>query len=81
MAQFSYRLAVLPQHLHGRVNATMRCLMWGATPIGAVLGGALIGVIGARQTLWLCAAGFILPQFLVLLTPGIRTLPEPANAD
>ncbi|MFK0253899.1 MFS transporter [Streptomyces sp. NPDC090445] len=81
VAQFSYRLAVLPQHLHGRVNATMRFLMWGATPIGAVLGGALVGVIGARQTLWICAIGFILPQLLVILTPGIRTLPEPVRAE
>ncbi|WP_432185175.1 MFS transporter [Streptomyces tendae] len=81
VAQFSYRLKVLPQHLHGRVNATMRFLMWGATPIGAVLGGALIEVIGARQTLWLVAIGFTLPQLLIVLTPGIRTLPEPASAD
>ncbi|WP_229859825.1 hypothetical protein [Streptomyces anandii] len=81
VTRFSYRLAVLPPHLHGRVNAIMRFLMWGATPIGAVPGGALIGVIGARQTLWLCAAGFIVPQLLVVLTPGLRTLAEPAEAD
>ncbi|MEV6007962.1 MFS transporter [Streptomyces sp. NPDC051976] len=78
VAQFSYRMAVLPQHLHGRVNATMRFLMWGATPIGALSGGALLEGIGARHTLWVCAAGFVLPQLLVLVTPGLRALPEPA---
>lgn len=42
--------AVAPELL-GRVNATMRFLIMGLTPLGAVVGGVLGDAIGARWTL------------------------------
>ncbi|MGN9838999.1 MFS transporter [Nonomuraea sp. H19] len=41
VAQLSYRQRVTPEHLLGRVNASMRFLMWGASPLGGLAGGAL----------------------------------------
>src|SRR5207247_1522921 len=49
--QVSLRQAVTPDRLQGRMNATMRFLVWGTIPIGALLGGALGGQIGCRPTL------------------------------
>ncbi|WP_246508808.1 MFS transporter [Nonomuraea endophytica] len=41
ITQVSYRQRTTPEHLLGRVNASMRFLMWSAVPIGGLLGGAL----------------------------------------
>ena len=49
--QVSYRQAVIDVHLQGRVNATMRTLVWGTLPLGALAGGYLAGAIGVRQTI------------------------------
>ncbi|WP_157250890.1 MFS transporter [Nonomuraea typhae] len=46
--QLSYRQRTTPEHLLGRVNASMRFLMWSALPIGGLLGGALGEWAGAR---------------------------------
>src|SRR5947199_1321622 len=37
----SLRQAIVPLRLHGRMNATMRFLVWGTIPLGALTGGLL----------------------------------------
>ena len=49
----SLRQRLCPEHLLGRVNATMRFLMMGLFPLGALLGGVLGELAGPRATLWL----------------------------
>ena len=39
--QVSLRLTITADRMRGRVNATMRFVMWGVTPIGALVGGFL----------------------------------------
>jgi MFS family permease len=46
------RQRLCPPHLLGRVNATLRFLIMGMFPLGALLGGALGEFIGLRATLW-----------------------------
>jgi MFS family permease len=66
VAQVSLRQAICPPELLGRMNATMRFLVWGPMPIGALIGGALGGVIGLRPTLWVAAiAGLVSPLFVI----------------
>ncbi|MFG3256883.1 MFS transporter [Streptomyces sp. NPDC048172] len=60
VAQVSYRQAVCPEALLGRMNATLRFMVWGSMPLGALAGGALASAAGPRTALWLCAAGFLL---------------------
>jgi predicted MFS family arabinose efflux permease len=49
----------------GRMNATMRFMVWGPMPIGALIGGALGAGIGLRPTLWVGAiAGLVSPLFV-----------------
>jgi MFS family permease len=69
----SVRQALTPDRLQGRVNATMRFIAGGALPIGAVLGGALGGVIGLPWTLVVAEFGMLL-AFLWLLLSAVRTL-------
>jgi MFS family permease len=51
------RQTTTPEHLLGRVNATMHVIGRGAIPFGAVAGGMLGGAIGVRPTLLVAAVG------------------------
>jgi len=57
VVQFSYRIALIPDALQGRVNSTFRLLAFGFQPLGAAISGVLIerfGVLTAVVlfTLW-----------------------------
>lgn len=77
VAQVSFRQTVCPPELLGRMNATMRFLVWGTLPLGALAGGAVADAAGPRTALWVCAAGFLLVPVPLLLSPlrGLRDLP------
>lgn len=77
VAQVSFRQALCPPRLLGRMNATMRFLVWGTMPVGGLLGGALGTWIGLRPTLWVTAVGSVLAVGWVLASPlrGMRDLP------
>lgn len=51
VVQFSYRLALIPERLQGRVNSTFRLLAYGLQPIGAALSGILLAIIGTDNTI------------------------------
>ena len=53
----TFRQRMAPAHLLGRVNATMRFLILGLMPVGALIGGALGSTIGVRNTLWFGCVG------------------------
>jgi len=78
----SVRQALAADHLQGRVNATMRFMGGGMQPIGALLGGALGGVIGLPLTLVLASVGMLLAFLWLLLSPvrALRMLPATDSA-
>jgi MFS family permease len=55
IAQVSLRQAITPDHFLGRMNATMRFLVWGTIPIGSLIGAGLSGVVGVQGTVWISA--------------------------
>jgi hypothetical protein len=57
----------------GRMNATMRFMVWGTMPIGAFVGGVLGRTIGLRPTLWIGAIGGFLSFIPPLFSP-VRSL-------
>jgi MFS family permease len=73
ITQVSLRQAITPQRLLGRMNATMRFVVWGTIPLGAFAGGVLGTWIGLRPTLWVAAAGTLLSALPVTLS-GVRRL-------
>ncbi|MFI6447187.1 MFS transporter [Kitasatospora sp. NPDC050543] len=77
VAQVSFRQVICPPELLGRMNATMRFLVWGTLPLGALAGGAIATAAGPRAALWVCAAGFLAVPLPLLLSPlrGLRDLP------
>lgn len=56
VVQFSYRLALIPDALQGRVNSTFRLLAFGFIPIGAAVSGFLLERIGTAATVGAFAA-------------------------
>ena len=74
VAQVSYRQAVTPPHLLGRMNASTRFIVWGVMPLGALAGGGLATVIGVRPTMYVAAAGGSLAVLWVIASPlfGLR---------
>jgi MFS family permease len=76
--QVGLRQAITPLRMQGRMNATMRFMVWGTIPIGAFLGGVLGNTIGLKATLWVSAIGSLLPFLPVLFSPvrSLQTIPE-----
>jgi MFS family permease len=78
ITQVSLRQAITPDRVQGRMNATMRTIVWGTIPIGSVVGGILGTVIGVVPTI-------VLGGFISLLAAGwilagpirIRVQPDP----
>jgi MFS family permease len=79
--QLSLRQAITPHRLQGRVNATVRFVAWGATPIGGLTGGLLGQAIGLRPTLLASAAGASLAFLWLFLSPVRRLREPPAPPD
>jgi MFS family permease len=77
--QVSYRQAICPPRMQGRMNATVRFLVWGTIPIGNVVGGIIASTFGVHETIWLAAVLGFVPAIFPLLSPvrKLRVMPEP----
>jgi len=75
----SFQQAVTPDRLLGRLNATIRFIVWGVIPLGSLTGGALASLIGLRPTLWVGAIGGSL-SFLPLLLSPVRSIGDMESA-
>lgn len=76
VAQVTYRQRITPAPLLGRMNASVRFLVWGTMPVGALLGGLLGERIGLVATLWTALAVEALGVLPVLLSPLVRSGPS-----
>ncbi|MEQ0564631.1 MFS transporter [Amycolatopsis sp. NEAU-NG30] len=69
VAQVSYRQAICPDRLLGRMNASVRFLVWGTLPLGGLLGGALGEGLGLRGAVWVAVAGEAAAALWVVCSP------------
>ena len=70
--QVSFRQAITPPAMQGRMNATMRFIVWGTIPIGAILGGVIATTVSLNAAIWVGALGSFLAVVPLLITP-VRT--------
>ena len=80
VTQVSLRQAITPGRLQGRMNASMRWIVWGTMPLGTICGGAIATAYSLKTALWVGAIGSLftwLPVFLSSVRM-IQDMPEPA---
>ena len=63
------------------MNATMRFIVWGTIPVGAVVGGIIATAVSVHTAIWVGAFGMFLAVLPVLLTKvrTLRDMPTPAG--
>jgi hypothetical protein len=74
----AFRQGYCPPAILGRVVASMRFVLFGTVPLGALAGGALASAFGSRTALWVLLAGNILPGIVLAASPlrHLRDLPD-----
>ena len=77
ITQVTFRQRICPPRLLGRMNASIRFIVWGVMPIGAIASGLLSTAIGIESTIAIGAVGSVLACVFVLFSPllGMRALP------
>lgn len=81
VVQVSFRQRLCPKPLLGRMNASIRFLVWGPIPLGALVGGALGTWIGVVPALWVAVVLAALASLPVVLSPLLRMGDLPRELD
>jgi MFS family permease len=73
----TFRQAYCPPQILGRVVASMRFVLFGTIPLGALIGGGLASLFGIRTAVLILLAGNILPGLILAASPlrAMRDLP------
>ncbi len=77
----AYQLAVTPDHLQGRVLAAAGMIAFGAVPLGSLIGGFLLGWVGATTTVWLFALWMAALALATVISPSVRSAPDLAELE
>ncbi len=72
VVQFSYRLALIPDALQGRVNSTFRLLAFGFIPVGAAASGFLLEHIGTEAAVGVFAVLYLLLAVMTTFNRHVR---------
>ncbi len=75
--QVSYRQALVRKEVQGRMNATMRTIVWGTLPLGGLIGGLVGDAIGTHLTMGVMAVLGSLAFLWVFFSPvrHVREIP------
>lgn len=79
--QVSLRQAITPLRMQGKMNATMRFIVWGTIPLGSIAGGILGGVVGLHSTILVAAIGSLVTFIPVALSSVRHIVDMPAPLD
>ena len=81
VTQLSFRQAITPERLLGRMNSVMRFIVWGVMPLGMLLGGLIASSFDLKTAIWVGAIGQAFAFLPVLLSPvrTLREMPEPVD--
>ncbi len=71
-AQYSYRLALIPDALQGRVNSAFRLISYGVQPLSLAMTGALLEGIGPAATVWVLFVPQVALALVAMLSGPLR---------
>jgi predicted MFS family arabinose efflux permease len=79
----SLRQIITPNKLQGRMNATMRTIVWGTIPVGSFLGGVFSSSFGLIPTLVIGSVVAGSAVFWIALGPvfRLRECPQPLQEE
>jgi MFS family permease len=83
ITQVSLRQAITPDRVQGRMNATVRTVVWGTIPLGAFIGGILGSSIGVLPTILIGCITAVSAVLWVLGRPvrRLREQPQPVGPE
>jgi MFS family permease len=83
IVQVSYRQAICPPQLQGRMNSVMRFIVWGGIPVGSLVGGALGSWVGLRETIVIGGIGGTFSVLWIVFSPQrqLHDMPEPIDEE
>jgi MFS family permease len=73
----SYRYALVPEHLYGRVASASLMFAWGSIPLGSLFAGYAIAAWGAHAMLLVLAAVFLVIALVATASRDVREAPSP----
>lgn len=81
ITQVSARQALCPEHLLGRMNASIRFFVWGVMPISALLAGAFATWFGMAPVVLVGAIGALLSTWFIFASPlrGMKNIVAEAS--
>ena len=81
ITQVTARQRICPEHLLGRMNASIRFMVWGCMPIGALISGVLGTAFGVLPTIWIGAVLALFSASFVFFSPlrNMREMPSRAE--
>ena len=80
MTQVSYRLAVVPDALQGRVTSVYHLVALGTEPVGLALTGVLIQRFGVVPTILIQTGSLLILALAMTLNPHIRKMRLPPRS-
>jgi MFS family permease len=83
ITQVTMRQRLTPPRLLGRMNASIRFVVWGVLPIASLIAGVLGTAIGVLPTMWIGAGGALFAAAFVVFSPitRMKQLPSDQLAD
>jgi MFS family permease len=72
VVQFSYRLALIPDFLQGRVNSVFRLIAFSGRPLGYALAGVLLQAIGPVASVLIFSIPYLAAALLTTINPHVR---------
>lgn len=75
IVQYTYRIAIIPDALQGRVNSVFRLISWGVRPLGYALVGVLLERTGGVTTVLILSGWLVLVALVTTFNRHVRHAP------
>lgn len=75
IVQYTYRIAIIPDMLQGRVNSVFRLISWGVRPLGFALTGLLLERAGGVTTVLIISGWLALVALVTTFNRHVREAP------
>jgi MFS family permease len=75
----SYRVAITPDELQGRIASSSQFLGFTTIPFAPLLGGWLLEAFGGSTATLLLLVAAVLSALIPTLTPSVRSVPRPRD--